>query len=343
MWNAIKTGLLVTMVTLLIWVFAEAETVQTEDISTELVLSASPVANRALAIVPAGTESATDRKITFTIEGAAAAIDRVRTALGREPLTLTPDLPLLQGRSGEVEFLLRDLLRSHPRLRASGVAVQKAEPESIRLVLDDLVTRRFRVEARLAEGQFDGLPEVRPADVEVVLNKSAADAIPEDAKAIAVIDAATATRVLPGRKETINAVRVQLGDLPVKPFYLQSRPAAVDISFGIRARSRELKIANVPVTVRITPAEINRWIIEVPEQDRFLADLTISGPADLVRQLEERTTPLVAVVPLSFEELERGITQKDAIFPDVPVGLKIDVANRAVRMRISPRPAPPKE
>jgi len=48
-------------------------------------------------------------------------------------------------------------------------------------------------------------------------------------------------------------------------------------------------------------------------------------------------------VPLSFEELERAITQRDAVFPDVPAGLKVDVANRIVRLKITPRPEPAKE
>lgn len=349
MWNTFKTVLLVTLVTALIWVFAESETLQAEELSTELELVASPVANRALALAGAdhfdenGLVATTERRITIFFEGSATAVDRVRTSIGREPLSITPDLPAFKDRSGEFEVPLRELLRTHPRLAGSGVTVQKVEPETIRVVLDDLVTRRMRVEAILGEGQFDGLPDIRPAEVDVVINKAAADSLGADMKATALINADTAMHVLPGRKETLNALRVQIPETPIRPIFLQARPPVVDITFGVRARSREIKLANVPVAIRITPAEINRWIIEVPEQDRFLADVTISGPADLVRQLEERTTPIVAEVPLSFEELERSITQKDAIFPDVPAGLKIDVANRVVRLKITAAPIPPKE
>ncbi len=349
MWNTFKTVLLVTVVTILIWVFAESETLQPDEITTQLVLSASPTANRALALVGAtvagenGLVSATDRTVTIYLEGSAAAVDRVKSAIEREPLAITPDLPAFKERSGEFDAPLREVLRTHPRLAGSGVTIQRVEPETVRVVVDELVTRRMRVEAFLADGQFDGLPEVRPAEVDVVLNKTAADSLAEDVKATANIDAATSARVQPGRKETLNAVRVRIAEPAARPIFLQVRPQTVDISFGVRPRSREMLIANMPVALRISPAEINRWIVEVPEQDRFLADVVISGPADLVRQLEERATPIVAAVPLSFEELERAITQKDAVFPDVPAGLKVDVANRIVRLKITPRPEPAKE
>jgi len=349
MWNTFKTVLLVTVVTVLIWVFAESETLQPKEITTELVLRASPTANRAVALFGTsvagenGLVSATDRTITIVLEGSAAAIDRVNASIEREPLAITPDLPAFTDRSGEFEAPMRELLRSHPRIVGSGVTIQRVEPEFLRVVIDELVTRRMRVEPVLDEGQFDGLPEVRPAEVDVVLNKAAADSYAADVKAVASIDAATSTRVQPGRKETLNAVRIRIPQPPIRPIFLQVRPQTVDVTFGVRARSREIRIANVPVAIRISPAEFNRWIIDIPEQDRFLADVTISGPAELVRQLEERTTPIVAEVLLSFEELERAITQKDAVFPDIPPGLRIDVTNRVVRLTITPRPQPAKE
>ena len=51
--------------------------------------------------------------------------------------------------------------------------------------------------------------------------------------------------------------------------------------------------------------------------------------------------PLVATVSLSFEELERSIPSKEAVFCDLPTGLHFDVANKTVRLKIKRREAAP--
>jgi hypothetical protein len=108
----------------------------------------------------------------------------------------------------------------------------------------------------------------------------------------------------------------------------------------VKSKSATVKLDSVPVQLRLAPEEFNNWKIDIPQSDRFLADVTVSGPADYISELSSRAIRLVAVVPLSFEELEKRITAKEAVFIDLPAGVKVEVANRTVRMTISPRNTP---
>src|SRR5438094_723468 len=83
--------------------------------------------------------------------------------------------------------------------------------------------------------------------------------------------AAALARLNPGRKETITGVRLApAAGLAAIPRLRIVEPTTVDISLTLRSKTATIKIASVPVHVRIAPSELNKWDIEIPEQDRFL-------------------------------------------------------------------------
>jgi len=338
----IKTVALVTIVSALIWVFAESETLQPGERSIRLVLNADDRGTRVLEAVDAAgnalSESSTE--VSVWIEGSAVALKSLDRSLRSGTVNLKPGMPGLELSSDARDVRVADVLRQAPMIAEAGVTIIRTSPEFIRLRADELVTQRLRVDIPIPSGESDGLPESRPADVEVTMTKSAAGSLGAAATVIARIDSNIWSKLIPGKRETVSGVRLELPAGLANVPNVRLNPPAVDVNITVKSKSATVKLDSVPVQLRLAPEEFNNWKIDIPQSDRFLADVTVSGPADYISELSSRAIRLVAVVPLSFEELEKRITAKEAVFIDLPAGVKVEVANRTVRMTISPRNTP---
>ncbi len=339
MWQFIKTGLLVTVVTALIWIYAEAESLRPRDFTVELAFQVEPGSNKVIDILDADGQVIRGTDIvraTVTVEGSAAAFERIEPVL-RRPLRLGPDLDGVPADPGKYPIDLQPVLRMHPEIRDKGVNIRKVDPPQARILVDEIVERTLPVQVVIPSGELEALPEVKPPQVVVKLPRGEADLLPEGVVLTARPDQASWSRLLPGRRETISGVRLELPGQLANSVHARATPATVDVSVTVRNRTATIRVPSVPVHLRIAPLELGRWNIEIPEPDRFLTDVTVTGPSDLVKQIEDKTIPLIAMVPLSFEELERGITSKEAIFCELPTQLRIEVARRAVRLTVTRR------
>jgi hypothetical protein len=338
----IKTVLLVTIVSALIWIFAESETLQPGERSIRLVLNADDRGTRVLEAVDASGKALTDSSIEVAvwIEGSAAALKSLDLSLRAGALSLKPGMTGLELSSEPRDIRISDVLREAPLISEAGVTIIRTSPEFIRLRADELVTQRLRVDVPIPGGESDGLPESRPADVEVTMTKAAAQSLGASPTVVARIDANVWSKLIPGKRETVSGVRLELPAGLAGIANVRLNPAAVDVNITVKSKTATVKLDSVPVQLRVAPEEFNNWKIDVPQSDRFLSDVTVSGPAEYIAQLSTQTVRLVAVVPLSFEELEKRIAAKEAVFIDLPAGVKVEVANRTVRMTISPRNTP---
>jgi hypothetical protein len=345
MWNHIKTIFLVTLVTLIIWVFAESESLRSAEVRG-VEIAVLPVVGSKLTVEITDSSPAihgNSLRADLVIDGPTAAVDAAERVL-RRPITISPGMPGFSIDPGPHAVDIQAVLRGHPDLRLAGrgVSIKSVTPETLNVALDELVSRTVKIDVDVPGAELDGPADVRPGAATIVLPASAASKITENTALIARVDAAVLEHLSPGRRETVPGVRLlppsELASVP----HLKIEPEAVDVALTLRTKTTSIKVASVPVHVRIAPGELSKWDIEIPEQDRFLADVTVSGPSDLVKQIQDKTVPLVATVSLSFEELERGIPSKDAVFCDLPTGLRFDVANKTVRLKIKRREiAPP--
>jgi hypothetical protein len=95
-------------------------------------------------------------------------------------------------------------------------------------------------------------------------------------------------------------------------------------------------LPTVFVELRIAPELLRTWSVEIPQEERFLREVTVTGPADLVAQIER--TGLIAYVRVLSEDLDRQIQSKEAVFTDLPGSpLEFQVETRRVSLRIKRR------
>lgn len=339
MWRIIKTWSIVIPVTLLIWVFAEAESLRTLNVATTFVIR-PPTDQRQVvdAVDDAGQpipDGGASRRRSVSIEGPAAAIQRAETIL-REGIVLTPGMgEQFASSKGSRELDLAAILRSYAPLQGLGVTIKSVDPPRVRVVVDDVVERKISVVPELPDGQTDGPPVVTPPEVVMRIPSEAAAKLPEGAQAIAKIDRSTWDRLVPGRRESI-AVSVQLPKALEGVRNVVITPARVTIDLTVRSRTDTLTIPTVPVHIRAPAAELERWDVKIKGR-ALLNDVKITGPADIIQRIRSGAINVVAYVPLTYEDLERQIASKEAVYCDLPTALRFEPETPLIELEISKR------
>lgn len=340
MWRMLKTWTIVIPVTLLIWVFAEAESLRSLNVPTSFAIR-PPTDQRQVvdAVDDAGQpipDGGASRRRTVSIEGPAAAIQRAENIL-REGITLTPGMGEFASSRGSRELDLAAVLRSYPPLQGLGVTIKSVDPPRVRVAVDDVVERKVGVVVELPDGQTDGPPVVSPPEVAMRIPSEAAAKLPDGAQAIAKIDRTTWDRLVPGRRESTQ-VSVQLPKALEGIRNVSITPARVTIDLTVRSRTDTLTIPTVPVHIRAPAAELERWDVQIKGR-ALLNDVKITGPADVIQRVRDGSITVVAFVPLSYEDLERRIASKEAIYFDLPTSLRFEPEAPLIELEITRRKA----
>jgi hypothetical protein len=338
--------ILVTLVTFLIWVYAESESLRTEDMAATVVFSAAPGSGRAVWLIDSPGRPIMELKLR--LEGATAAIDALRRHLHTTiPLTPGGELPM---EPAQHSIDLRSALRASPVFAKSGVTIAEVTPATVSVLVDELVTRQVPVRVELPPGtETTGPPEVQPAQATITFPRTLLQAL-NDLPALASLDRASLTPLTPGRLQRLPGVPIQAPATIRDQPYVSMDPKAATVTVTLRDQTASIDLPTVPVQIRMSPVAYAEWDVDIPEDSRFLRDVRVTGPSDLIAQIREGKMPVIAYVSLTPEDLTRGALSggifKEAVFSDLPIPnnpLEFDVEDRAVRVSIQKRTHDPGE
>lgn len=333
--ESLTTILGVTIVTVLIWLFAEAESVKRVDLRPEIVFGTASASDRVLRLVEGQGLSL---RVDVQVEGSTHAVEQAAQA-ALKPIQLLAGMPGVPSEPGKHVVDLREALRATGVFRDARVTVARVQPASIEIDVDAVESREVLVRVEVPGATPDGNPSVTPATATLRYPSSLAKVLPEQLSVIARVE----TKDLEEGRETTQT-KVPLV-LPAEIAFLSSvvrvDPLTADVRFKLRTRTKAVTIPSVPVQVRLAPSELNNWIVDIPEGDRFLTDVKVSGPRDLVEQIENGDVQLVAYISLSFRELEQLITTKEVSFGDLPSNLQIESAKKQIKLTITKREQKP--
>ncbi|MBL8876828.1 MAG: hypothetical protein JNM86_13615 [Phycisphaerae bacterium] len=330
--DRIKTISLVSIITLLVWVFAEAESLQRRDVRFTLQFASDVPAERAIQV-----DDSFRGSITVGFSGSASAFVPAEELARTSPLTLPIGSPGIPATPGEYVVSLRDALRADPELRKLGLTVDRVEPATVRVHVEAIEVRTARVVVSVGDSELEGVPEVSPATVKVFLPADAAGAAGSSLEVFGALRPEDLARLIPGRRETVPQVRLELPAALKNKRSARIEPATAQVTLAVRKRTSSLELTGVPIQVRMAPGELSRWDVTIPEQDRFIPKLTVSGPAELIDQVKRGEIKIAGTVNLSFEDLEKGITQKEVVFSELPSLLKFESDTKLVRVGIKKR------
>jgi hypothetical protein len=315
-----KTAGIVVVVSLLVWIFAEGESLRTTTVSCRVDVVEPAGMSREI-IEPVGFPNL----VTLTLRGSNAGIDSIKSALdARVSLDRAQGIPAMPG---DHAVNLAEALRKSEVFISSGVTIEETEPESLRIRLTALQEVILPIVASV-EAEIDGVPTVEPESVAIYVPVENAPAF-QDASAIARVTADRLGGIQPGAERQIRNVKLEL------PANLRSitgvrglERANVTVTLTLRDTTSSAVLNNLPVQVSLAVSELNnRWKFTI--DDPFINNVSIRGPSDLVARVVASAGPAappggrVTVIPilqLSFEELEQGITSKAVEFLIRPAG-----------------------
>jgi hypothetical protein len=342
MWRHIQAYIVVTVMTLLIWILAESESVTTQSLRVDVVLAADGDGRRILQLEPNQPFAGS---VVLGLQGATARIDQLTREL-RSAIRLVPPMPGLPADPGTHRVDLRAVLRAVPAIRDSGVTITEVDPAFVTVSIDDVVTREARVVPRAPEGSIVGAATAAPGTVTLRLPSRLAAALPPVIELPAPVDRETISSLPEGKYATIPNVGVAIPESLARgpgSEFVQVDPPRVSVALTPRSRVATAVLTRpVPVQLLLPPTELARWDITLAESDRLIYDVTVTGPDELVEQVRSERLAVVAVVALTYQELEQAARAgeplvKEVAFSLLPGQLRFEAKDKSVTLTVRPR------
>lgn len=330
----LRTFVIVSLITIMVWLLAEARMVQTQTLEAQVFLTSVDGAGGVSLVVRQAPNISQVRTISIQVEGSIAGLDRFARVLQNSvELRVGRDIP---AQPGTHTLDLRTLLRQSSNLDVHGLTITQVSPESIVVEVDELETRDFPIRVIMPAGvELDGAPRSEPASVRVVAPSTVLAQVLVN-EATVRVDASEVTLLTQGRLETIPGVVVNIEGLSRGDWATTIEPAQVDVFVSLRTLTQTLTLSRMPVQVLLAPGEIGDWHVQINDSDKDLVGVEVTGPADAINLLKSGAVVPKAFVTLSFEDLERRVQSKPAQVQGLPPGCRVVSPEKMVNLEILP-------
>jgi hypothetical protein len=286
--------LIVTLMTALIWVYAEARNVQTyapnEPVPLTLRMSAKD-----LVIVDQKTT-----KVSVAFKGAQAELDKLRRSLGNG---FQVELDLTE--PGAKSIPLADLLRESKPLNSLSVNVVRMEPQTLELTVDRIVRTQVPVSFKPKDVQLvPGSVRIDPPSMPLTAPQNKLAQLGQDPTTWSLeAQPNVDIRGLPPGVEHTVLAQVAL------PTVLGSDPQTtlgarqVRVTFTIDKKENSYVLPTVPVWVSAPPGDMAMYNVKLHDESRVLKDVKLTGPDEVMAKIEDKSLRVVAALRLSTDDL----------------------------------------
>ncbi|MEO1130349.1 MAG: hypothetical protein AAFX05_11685, partial [Planctomycetota bacterium] len=285
----LKTFIVVTTLALVVWLFAESESLGEADMIARIEVYVAEQDREELRVVTRDF----DGRVTLSIRGAKSSIEAAR-ALLENPIRLQPGMVGIPESNGDHDVRLLEALLAYAPLRASGVTLEAVRPSTLPISIDRLQLIELPIRADISGVRADGDVIVTPPIAEVRVPVSVAAGL-EGESAIARFIAEGGAGPAGPRRETVT-LELPESLLGAPGVVLLTKRATLE--FTVSGTLENLQIPSVPVQVMLPPIEMEDWRVVIDEADQFLS-VELRGPRDLIAELERSNQRVVAVVSLS--------------------------------------------
>lgn len=332
-----RTMLGVTLVTVLVWIFAEGESLKTERFGARAgFLASDPEVSDVIIEASAGWSGA----ITVELEGSNTALGGL-DALFERRIELTPGAfgGLVPSEPGEHVIDLAQVISRMPGIAEQGVRVLSVQPERVSARVIRMTDVELPVVTRLpsgSQGQASATPEIISARMpEGLARRLGADAI-----AIARVDRSAIDGLAPGRAVTLSDVVLELPLALVGEPYVEPSRRQVNVTVRVEAQTDRVTLRSVPVWIRRPAFNADRLILSLPAEDQTIASVEVSGPSPLISQIRDGALRVFATVEVPAELLgdlrEQRTMPVTLNFEQIDGRLEFSSSKRTVRLTARP-------
>ncbi|MHC4109169.1 MAG: YbbR-like domain-containing protein, partial [Planctomycetota bacterium] len=275
------TYLIVTLVTVLLWVWAAAETREQEPATFRVRFASASAGNWVI--------NPDEMTLTTTLEGARFAIQEAQARTGPLVLTTGNELPSGVGRH---TVDLTTALNKNEALRNTRVTVLSVDPPSEIIEIDALVAVTATVLPDLPPLHLEGEPEVDPAQVTITLPSRLGNLAPEEIAPRAYIAQSRLDTLEPGREYVLSTKLLLPEKLLAEAEKLDAEesvtiePSVANVTFTVRSFIEETILPTVRVHIAGPSKDHEEYLVEIDEADEVLKDVTISADAVLIERIK---------------------------------------------------------
>ncbi len=292
--------IVITLLTLVVWLFAEVESLTEVQANARLRFENFGEPAELLA-----RSLEFDENLTITLVGSRGAIQRARSELDNA-IILKPGDPAVPDVDGTHIVRLKDALAGYQPLVNAGVIIESVRPQRVEIQVDELVNIEIDIKPDLSGIVTQGEVTLTPSKARVRVPKRLATSLANTTLTARVrperLDQAT-----PGPRT--ESVPLELPSSIAGAEGVQLLTERVTVGFTLSSTITSRVFASVPVQVLLTTESARSWTIEIdPQQQLIPVDLT--GSSELLDQIAGEGSRLVAVLALSDIELARGVTEK---------------------------------
>lgn len=306
MWNSIKTFFVVTIMTCIVWLYAESENVKPQALDVDIQFVAPQ--GQQLVIKPAQP-----RRVRVLMRCAAAKFAEVERLARSGPIPLiVHDDP--NDSDPRKVVVLKDHLASNSPLSNLGINITEVQPATLQISVEPL--QKIVLPVEVISGDVQVTAAVEPAKVEIEVPASLAKSLTQ-ASVEARLDAKVLARLEPNVPHTLD---VALSP----PDWLRNAGVSVDlpsakVTLKIRKQIETVVVPLVPVLVQGPPAEFARFSVILGKDNLFLRDVALTGPSDAIDRIRKEEIRVTAYLPLTAEDLEKGATQESLALTPVMI------------------------
>lgn len=294
----ILTIVVVSIVSLLIWLVAESRTRSVESFPgrIEFVVAAGD-GSANFSVTPSGIP------VTVNVAGPAAAIRKARELLRRESLSI--EVPAEHGPHEVAD--LTALVNKLPSIRALGLDVESVDPDYQVLNIEERVPRLATVRPVLpAESRVEDL-SVEPKSATIYVLSPDLKKLPETPIVEAIVDPLDLTSLDPGKDHTVNATLRLAGEHTLSAAATIDPPSA-QVRFRLLGALQQLMVDRVRVVILTPPPNIGAFTVTVAEP--LLSDVMVESIPETISMIQSGERLVFAVVYLTTDEMEKRITSK---------------------------------
>lgn len=314
--EAITNIIVVTLITLLIWIWAGNETTETRTLYNQQI-NLKPSSGTSTIVRPK-----TISKMRIEIRGSRKAVQRMEQKFNEfssVPLGF-PGVPATDGRH---TINLLELEQEIANRAEEQVTIQSTQPSTAEIEVIVRSQINANIQPNLPEGaRTTGGITVDPPTGTLTLP----DTLIREGKTYAlsaVLKPQMLENLVPGRRHLLKAEVILPEELLPHAELIEFEPREVEVSVALISSEVEHTIPSVPVQVAAPPADLDRYSVTIAQGAGFLRDVTLRGPPDAISRIEKGETRVVAFVHLTSDNLVQNVTERPVSMWLLPAGVSV--------------------
>lgn len=306
-WEFIRSLILVTAITLLIWLWAEGENVRPYPLAGEVTFVAA--SGQTLLIEAQQPEQTIQVTIRSNVNRREEA-QRILNSPIKIDVSEDPNQPSVVR---SVDLL--DHLRNMPEFVNNGITVIDVRPQTMAAKVERLVDVVLPIRVDTGDVALATPAQLDVSQATVRVPKRLQDSL-AGLSLTAKPDPERLALLPVDEPHTFSPVLLSLPDgYPNRNEVAQIEPSNVRVTLTVRSQTDKLKIDTISVMTILPTAEVGRFTISIDDRQRVLRDIEVAGPTDVLNRIRNKELTVEAVLRFSADDLETYAARETVTWP----------------------------